>query len=202
MKNQPNSNHFDGMIEEPLESLSDLEPDTPEYELKVQYEESWNEIRNLRHESVITWNEQVLIELDRWDSDNSVRRRTRLIVSTSFCFLASLGMIPFQIPFIDIEIDRKYEIHLLIILFLIQISCYFSYNFTVRQRNIRLSLSRALNGSYHENIDSQNRVYRFIESNLREMRIFYKQIPRILFKVSIILLLSRCFYVIFFSKLH
>ena len=186
--------HLDGMAEEPLAYLSDLAPGTPEYELKLEYEDAWRNINEMNRESVSAWSEQVLIEVDRWDSDNSVRRRNRFVISTIFCFLASFGIIPFQIPFIEIEIERVHEFILLFILMFIQIFFYWSYNLTIRQRNLRIALNRAINNQTESFINQNNRVFMFVDSNLRELRFFYKQIPFLMFYSSGFLLLIRGIY--------
>jgi hypothetical protein len=186
--------HLDGMSEEPLQELSDLTPGTPDYVLKLEYEDAWREINEMKRESVSSWSEQVLIELDRWESDNSVRRRNRFVISTVFCLLASFGLIPFQIPFIEVEIKRVHELIMLIILFFVQIFCYWSYNITIRQRNIRIALIRAVNNQNETLNFRKNRVYRLVDSSLREMRFFYKQVPRLMFYISGFLLIVRGIY--------
>jgi hypothetical protein len=198
MRNEYKIDHFARMAEEPIQKLSEIPEGTYEYEIKSEYQRSWKEISQTDQNSIRSWSDETIIEIDRWDSDNSVRRRTRLVLSTSFCLLASFGLIPFQIPFLEIQIDEKYEFHILIILFIVQIFCYWSYNISIRQRNIRIALNRSVHRQYERFRIKNNRVYMFVESNLRELRFFYKQIPSLMFRISMLALILRLLYVSFF----
>lgn len=200
MRNEYKIDHFARMAEEPIQKLSEIPEGTYEYEIKSEYQRSWKEISQADQNSIRSWSDETIIEIDRWDSDNSVRRRTRLVLSTSFCLLASFGLIPFQIPFLEIQIDEKYEFHILIILFIVQIFCYWSYNISIRQRNIRIALNRAVHRQYERFRIKNNRVYMFVESNLRELRFFYKQIPSLMFRISMLALILRFLYVSFFYR--
>jgi hypothetical protein len=200
MRNEYKIDHFARMAEEPIQKLSEIPEGTYEYEIKSEYQRSWKEISQTDHNSIRSWSDETIIEIDRWDSDNSVRRRTRLVLSTSFCLLASFGLIPFQIPFLEIQIDEKYEFHILIILFIVQIFCYWSYNISIRQRNIRIALNRSVHRQYERFRIKNNRVYMFVESNLRELRFFYKQIPSLMFRISMLALILRLLYVSFFYR--
>lgn len=200
MRNEYKIDHFARMAEEPIQKLSEIPEGTYEYEIKSEYQRSWKEISQTDQNSIRSWSDETIIEIDRWDSDNSVRRRTRLVLSTSFCLLASFGLIPFQIPFLEIQIDEKYEFHILIILFIVQIFCYWSYNISIRQRNIRIALNRSVHRQYERFRIKNNRVYMFVESNLRELRFFYKQIPSLMFRISMLALILRLLYVSFFYR--
>lgn len=200
MRNEYKIDHFARMAEEPIQKLSEIPEGTYEYEIKSEYQRSWKEISQADQNSIRSWSDETIIEIDRWDSDNSVRRRTRLVLSTSFCLLASFGLIPFQIPFLEIQIDEKYEFHILIILFIVQIFCYWSYNISIRQRNIRIALNRSVHRQYERFRIKNNRVYMFVESNLRELRFFYKQIPSLMFRISMLALILRFLYVSFFHR--
>ena len=200
MRNEYKIDHFARMEEEPIQKLSEIPEGTYEYEIKSEYQRSWKEISQTDQNSIRLWSDETIIEIERWDSDNSVRRRTRLVLSTSFCLLASFGLIPFQIPFLEIQIDEKYEFHILIILFIVQIFCYWSYNISIRQRNIRIALNRSVHRQYERFRIKNNRVYMFVESNLRELRFFYKQIPSLMFHISMLALFLRFLYVSFFYR--
>lgn len=200
MKKEYKIDHINRMAEEPISSLSEIPEGTLEYQIKTEYERSWKEISQTDLNSIRSWSDETIIEIDRWDSENSVRRRTRLVLSTSFCLLASFGLIPFQIPFLEIQIDEKYEFHILTILFIVQIFCYWSYNLSIRQRNVRIALNRAVHSQYERFRIGDNRVYMFVESNLRELRFFYKQIPRLMFHISMISLIARFLYVYLFDR--